>query len=123
MKRGMIGALMALGLAGCGPTVWEKAGATTQDFNVDSYGCERDARRGGGYAGSGIFGNSFFDRCMIAHGWSERKSASYPPRASTANDPSAGPMGSCQIAGGIKIAERKSTCEARGNATWSAQAD
>jgi hypothetical protein len=60
-------------LAGCGPTIWVKTGATQQDFDRESYGCEKDARQSG-YFGGGLVGQinlqEFINRCMVAHGWS-----------------------------------------------------
>lgn len=89
------------GLYGCaGPTIWRKAGATQQDYNVDSYGCERDARQSG-YFGGGLAGalnmRDFFNRCMVAHGWT-------PQQASYSNPaPSAGArMSMCKLASGYK---------------------
>lgn len=72
MKRVLIAALIAFGLFGCATTVWNKPGATTQDFQKDSYDCEKDMRQSG-YYGDGLIGalnaKGFEDRCMVAHGW------------------------------------------------------
>jgi hypothetical protein len=48
-----IGAVMCL--TGCAQVIWDKAGATQQDFAKDTYECERDMRQGG-YYGNGIVG-------------------------------------------------------------------
>lgn len=73
--RGVLLVLMLGLLAGCAKT-WDKPGATAQDFNIDSYNCEKDARQSG-YFGGGLIGlanfQSFIDRCMVAHGWTARK--------------------------------------------------
>ncbi|MDR5751092.1 MULTISPECIES: hypothetical protein [unclassified Caballeronia] len=79
MKRGklMIAAAACAALAGCAsPMVWNKYGATTADYQVDSYACEKDARQSG-YFGGGISGainmRDFFKHCMVAHGWALQK--------------------------------------------------
>ena len=64
----------AIILCGCAtPRVWNKPGASQSDFASESYSCEKDSRQSG-YFGGGIAGQinmqSFFDRCMVAHGWS-----------------------------------------------------
>ena len=66
-------AAIAMSLTGCTPTViWQKPGASTVDFNRDSYECERDIRQSG-YFGGGLTGlaarEEFGERCMIARGW------------------------------------------------------
>jgi hypothetical protein len=62
-------------LSGCAQTIWDKAGATQQDFARDSYECERDMRQGGHYGG-GLLGamnaQDFQGRCMVARGWTAR---------------------------------------------------
>jgi hypothetical protein len=60
-------------LTGCAsPTVWNKSGATQQDFATEQYACERDSRQSGGFD-SGLIGaievQGYFNRCMVAHGW------------------------------------------------------
>jgi hypothetical protein len=59
-------------LSGCAQNVWNKTGATQQDFATDQYACERDARQSGGF-GTGFAGaievQGYFNRCMGAHGW------------------------------------------------------
>ena len=74
--RAIIIATAALLLAGCAPTVWDKPGATQSDFNMDSYQCEKDARQSG-YYGNGLAGalemKGFYDRCMVAHGYTARQ--------------------------------------------------
>ena len=72
MKNALL--LATLILCGCAtPRVWNKPGATQSDFASDSYSCEKDSRQSG-YFGTGIAGalnmQSFFDKCMVAHGWS-----------------------------------------------------
>jgi hypothetical protein len=71
------GSLLLIGLlVGCAPTLWVKSGATEQDFNRDSYACERDARQSG-YFGSGLVGEmnmrAFYERCMVAQGWRKQQ--------------------------------------------------
>jgi hypothetical protein len=65
-------AIVAVTASGCARTVWNKPGATQQDFAADAYNCERDARQSG-YFGRGILGaanfQAFEERCMVAHGW------------------------------------------------------
>ena len=72
MKTALV--FSALVLCGCSaPRIWNKPGSAQSDFASDSYSCERDSRQSG-YFGGGIAGQlnmqSFFDRCMVAHGWS-----------------------------------------------------
>lgn len=63
----------ALLLTGCAQTVWVKNGSTVQDFNRDTYECERDMRQSG-YYGTGTAGainaQGYQERCMYARGWS-----------------------------------------------------
>jgi hypothetical protein len=58
-------------LAGCTPTIWDKADATRADYNRESYECERDLRQS--RTGSGLLGaldaHGFYNRCMSAHGY------------------------------------------------------
>jgi hypothetical protein len=74
MRKCVLIALM--GLAACAQTIWDKPGATMQDFAMDSYECERDARQGG-YYGTGLVGalnfQAFEERCMAARGWIKRQ--------------------------------------------------
>jgi hypothetical protein len=69
--------LAALCLTSCAsPMVWDKAGAIQEEYNQDSYACEKDARQSG-YFGTGLVGalnmRDFFKRCMIAHGYTLRQ--------------------------------------------------
>jgi hypothetical protein len=77
MKRGLLIVFSAAALAGCAPMVWDKAGVTQDDYNQDSYQCERDTRQSG-YFGGGVVGamnqRDFFKRCMVAHGYTLRTS-------------------------------------------------
>lgn len=96
MKQTAVLALMALGLSACAPTVWVKDGATQQDYNKKSYECEKDSRQSG-YFGGGIAGStnmqSFFNKCMVAHGWTQQEqcecskpsSRSAPPTSDDSN--------------------------------------
>jgi hypothetical protein len=103
-------------LAGCGQNVWLKPGATAQDFNVDSYGCEKDARQSG-YFGGGIVGQINFDefegRCTRAHGWTlthlEHPNSAIPP----GNDP-ADPNVMCKISDNVNKQMPRSSCTGRG---------
>ena len=76
MRKILFLSLVGLALAGCAPTVWVKPGASQQDYNVDSYGCEKDARQSG-YFGTGLVGalnmRKFYNECMVAHGWAAQK--------------------------------------------------
>jgi hypothetical protein len=57
--------------------IWVKPGSTQQDYNKDSYECEKDARQSG-YYGTGITRDiemqNFFSRCMVSKGWSLQES-------------------------------------------------
>jgi hypothetical protein len=98
-------------LSGCAPALWDKPGATQQDFAADRYGCERDARQSN-YFGGGIIGainmHDFYKECMVAHGWTEQgtaplqgspesevepTAASAPANASGPDEFSGGPVG------------------------------
>src|SRR2546428_9726001 len=76
MKRLVELSVMLLGLSACAPMVWDKRGATQQDYNKDSYECEKDARQSGCFGG-GVVGSmnmkAFFKQCMVAHGWTLRQ--------------------------------------------------
>jgi len=86
--------LIALLISGCAPTVWVKNGATQQDYNKDSYDCEKDSRQSG-YFGDGLTGSiniqAFFNKCMIAHGWTQQRqpefsNSSSRPATSTSDE-------------------------------------
>jgi hypothetical protein len=72
MRRSLVVVLVAFSLTGCARYVWTKAAFTEQEFNRDSYECEKDARQSG-YFGTGLAGalnmREFNDRCMVARGW------------------------------------------------------
>lgn len=73
MKKLCLGLLLVATLTACAPQmVWNKPGATQQDFARDSYQCEKDMRQsnyfGGGIAGA-INAQEFQKRCMVAAGW------------------------------------------------------
>jgi hypothetical protein len=80
MKNVMAAVVAGLALAGCARNVWVKDGADQQDFNVDHYSCEKDARQSG-YYGTGLAGalnmQNFFNECMVAHGWHLERQARY----------------------------------------------
>lgn len=84
---------LGLAAAGCAPMVWDRPGSTQADFNRDSYTCERDARQSG-YYGGGLTGavnmQGFFQRCMVAQGYTLRTSASGP--STSAASPSEGSL-------------------------------
>jgi hypothetical protein len=79
------GVLAIVALTGCAQKVWNKPGATQQDFQTDSYACEKDARQSG-YFGGGLAGainfQGFEARCMNAHGWYLEQQATYTPAPS-----------------------------------------
>ncbi len=68
--------LLAFILAGCAPMIWDKSGATQDDYNRDSSECERDARQNG-YYGNELFGTmnmmEFLKRCMVSKGYTLRE--------------------------------------------------
>lgn len=75
--------IVAIGMlaAGCAPMVWDRPGATQADFNRDTYACEKDSRQSGYYGGDltgTVNMQGFFQRCMIAQGYSLRRGASEP---------------------------------------------
>ena len=78
MKRIFTGTIIGLSimLVGCAkPTIWDKPGATQDDFNKDAYACEKDARQSG-YFGTGIVGamnlKTCYDQCMVSKGYRPR---------------------------------------------------
>ncbi len=68
--------LLAFILAGCAPMIWDKSGATQDDYNRDSSECEKDARQNG-YYGNELFGTmnmmEFLKRCMVSKGYTLRE--------------------------------------------------
>ena len=68
--------LLAFILVGCAPMIWDKSGATQDDYNRDSSECERDARQNG-YYGNELFGTmnmmEFLKRCMVSKGYTLRE--------------------------------------------------
>jgi hypothetical protein len=68
--------LLAFILAGCAPMIWDKSGATQDEFNWDSSECEKDARQNG-YYGNELFGTmnkkEFLERCMTSKGYTLRE--------------------------------------------------
>jgi len=68
--------LLAFILVGCAPMIWDKSGATQDDYNRDSSECEKDARQNG-YYGNELFGTmnmmEFLKRCMVSKGYTLRE--------------------------------------------------
>lgn len=65
--------LSVLFLGGCAMGTWYRPGATVQDYNKDSYECEKDTRQSG-YFGHGVITrsvnmNEFYSKCMVSKGW------------------------------------------------------
>lgn len=75
MAKTRLWLLLCVAMTACATPKWDRPGATQQDFNTDSYACERDMRQSG-YYGGGIAGamnaQSFQQRCMVSKGWSKR---------------------------------------------------
>ena len=53
-KKIVIGLAIAC-LTACAPMIWDKPGTTQEQYNQDSYACEKDARQSG-YFGTGLAG-------------------------------------------------------------------
>jgi hypothetical protein len=96
----------------------------TQDYNVDSYACEKDARQSG-YFGGGIVGqinfNEFEGRCMRARGWTlAHASASNPvPGNTSPSNPVPGVVSgdtqvTCQLSDSEPMQMSFSVCLSRG---------
>ncbi len=68
--------LLTFILVGCAPMIWDKSGATQDDYNRDSSECEKDARQNG-YYGNELFGTmnmmEFLKRCMVSKGYTLRE--------------------------------------------------
>jgi len=74
--------LMALAgcmmLAACMPTMpttpraWDKPDATQADYDRENSECEKYAHEFDGRAFSEQDRQGFYERCMIAHGWTKR---------------------------------------------------
>lgn len=72
----------ALAVTGCAaerPTTWLKADATQQQFALDAYNCQKDARAAGPYTedllhmpGAKSGAEQFFELCMSAHGYAQK---------------------------------------------------
>jgi hypothetical protein len=64
---------------GCARWYWTKAGFTQDDWNRDSYECERDMRQSG-YYGGGVAGaieaRNFQERCLVARGYYKERANS-----------------------------------------------
>lgn len=93
---------LVVAILGCAsPTIWDKAGATQQDFRVDSYNCEKDTRQSG-YFGGGLAASfemrDFYARCMIARGWTPRDGANRSPEPAGSLDDSR--LVTCQLTNG-----------------------
>lgn len=75
MKRSLL-LVVLIGLSGCAQMGWEKPGSTIEEYRVDHYACEKDARQSG-YFGGGIYGTvnmqKFFNSCMESKGYYMRK--------------------------------------------------
>lgn len=77
MKTSLVAttAALAVALSGCADSVWNKPGATQQDFAADSYSCEKDMRQSHfldqGLVGTLVAAPEFEKRCMAAHGWAQ----------------------------------------------------
>lgn len=71
-KMKKLATIIALCAIGCSkPLYWVKANSTEQDYNVDSYSCERDMRQSNfaiGVAGE-YDARDFYGRCMVSKGW------------------------------------------------------
>jgi len=93
-------------LTGCAqPTTWVRPGATSQDFDRDSYQCEKDMRQSnyfGGGIGGAIAAQDFQKRCMRAAGWLEATAS-----AST-------PLVTCKSPSGYTFRNSKDGCAAMG---------
>jgi hypothetical protein len=77
MKRAVAVALLLV-LGACSHVVWDKPGATEEEFRRDAYQCERDARMSAGSFGGGLAGainaQNFMERCMTYEkGYTKRK--------------------------------------------------
>src|SRR5690348_4712905 len=66
MKKLVVLLALATLVASCAPKVWVKPGVSQQEFTMDRYNCEKDARQSG-YFGTGLVGainmSNFFDSC------------------------------------------------------------
>jgi hypothetical protein len=75
MGRMVAAVVAALALGACAeePWHWHKPGASPQEFQQASYGCERDTRMAARSFGGGIVGQmeaaAFIERCMGAQGF------------------------------------------------------
>lgn len=74
MKRVFV-AVLAVGSLGCSPMVWDKSGASKQDYLIESNACEIEARQKSNYGGS--FGGEMvrleaYKKCMTTRGYALR---------------------------------------------------
>jgi hypothetical protein len=66
----VVGLVVALLLTGC-TRYWVKPGASTSDFNRDTYVCQQEARYGSNIYGA-LIDPGLYDSCMRARGWEIR---------------------------------------------------
>ena len=77
MKKNLICVItLIILLVGCAPMIWNKSGATQDNYNRDSHECEKDAGQSE-YNGDRLAGKinmrEFFKRCMVSTGYTLRE--------------------------------------------------
>jgi hypothetical protein len=80
--------VLLLFVSGCSePYAWIKAGASNDDFRRDAYECERDTRMAATSFGAGLAGQvdarNFYEKCLLARGYSKASTTAYGQRDST----------------------------------------
>jgi hypothetical protein len=73
-------AACVLALGGCATQVWDKPGGTTQEFNTDTYQCQRENQGGAvavpvgnAVAAVPVTNWDMYNACMMARGYTLRR--------------------------------------------------
>ena len=79
IRAGVLLALIAGSLAGCGKFYWTKPGSTVDDFERDSAACARQASANPTAAALGAVDMKAFRACLSARGYVRQQHVTQPP--------------------------------------------
>ena len=102
MRKTLAALAGAFLVAGCAPMVWNKAGASQDDFSRDRYTCLQESQQrvggavvnqfGGAASNTVVTNTGLFGSCMNAHGWylgqqqvAQQSATGNSPQSSTAS--------------------------------------